>query len=465
MSPTANPRKRKGWFEGLLRKVPIGFYRNLSWQFVASMTSVAVGFVYSILVARTIGVGDFGLMSLGLSFATVTFQVVELRLQEAVIRYVAEFWEARDDRRTVAALKLFLFADLGTGLVAFSLVLVGARWAEAHLLHDARGPSVMFLAATTVFFSNVATATAYGVYRVFGEFRLQAIIMIATSVAKLVATTVAMFALGCGVVGVLVVAAAASLIANGLLIGFAVRVLLQRISRGDLRAPLSLLAERKVEMRKFVTNTYLLSLTMIPTKDLDTNILGIFAPLHVVGVYKIAKSFMSAVWTVSDPIFLVVYPELARLWTRRAFGELRAFIKRIVVVGGVSALAAYLVAFATVPAIIVKLLGAGYAPAGSLFRWMTWGVVIWGPLVWVNPLLMAAGRPDLVLKSSLGTALATLALFWLVIPHAGALGAGIVSALATPIVLSFAIILGRRNGIILPPPDGATGQLGAVRPR
>lgn len=434
--------------EVMVRNVPAGFYNRLSWQYVASLTTVGVGFVYALVVARALGPAEFGLMSLGLGFATIVFQVVELRLQEAVIRYVAEFWEAQDAARTLAALKLFLIANVGTGLLAFVLVLGAGGWAEEHLLRDVRGQSVLLLAALTVLFTNMATATAYGVYRVFGEFRLQAIITSVGAVVKLAITSAVLFGLRWDVIGVMGVGMAASLGTTALLLGFALRIVARKIDLKNTPAPLSVLAERRTEIRKFVTSTYVLSLTMIPTKDLDLNLLGLFVPLQVVGVYKIAKSFMSAVWTISDPIFLVVYPELARLWTRRAMDEMRGFVKRITAVVGVSALLAYLGACIVVPIVIVQLMGEEFAGAGSLFRLMTWGLVFWAPFVWVNPLLLAAGRPDLVLKASLVGGILTLLIYFVAIPRWGAAGAAFVTALVNPIVLVLSLRIGIGAGIV-----------------
>ena len=437
----------------LVRNIPDGFYRNLSWQYFGSIAAVSFGFLYSLLLARALGAAEFGLIALSLAFTTVVFQLVELRLHEAVIRYVAEFWEAGDHPRTLAAVKLFVLADVVTGLLALGVVMAGSVWAQQYLIRDGRGAQVVVLAGISVFFTNVMTATALGLYRVFGDFRAQALISAAGAGFKLLLAIAVIRWAAADAVGVMIAAIVSSFLVNAFLIGFSFHRFRSRIRVRLSDAPLSLLAHRKQEIFRFVRSTYLLSISMIPTKDLDINLLGFFAPLNVVGTYRIAKSFMSALWTLSDPVFLVIYPEVARMWARRQFAEIRSFVKKITVILGGSALAAYAAASLIVPILIISWMGPEYRDAGSMFRWMTWGLVVWAPLVWVNPLLMAAGRPELLLKSSVIASMFVAALYVPAISLAGANGAAFVSALANPAVLLLSIWIGNREGIVLPDPS------------
>jgi O-antigen/teichoic acid export membrane protein len=140
-------------------------------------------------------------------------------------------------------------------------------------------------------------------------------------------------------------------------------------------------------------------------------------------------------WTLSDATFVVVYPELARLWAQRRLADIRTFVRRITGVFGVAGVVVYLGAFLVVPPVIRVIMGADFAAAGVLFRWMAWGIVFWAPLVWVNPLLMAAGRPDLTLRASVVGSVVTLLLYMVAIAEWGATGAAAVYALASPVVI------------------------------
>lgn len=106
------------------------------------------------------------------------------------------------------------------------------------------------------------------------------------------------------------------------------------------------------------------------------------------------------------------------------------------------------VAFFAVPPTIVLSLGEEFAAGGSVFRWMIWCVLVWMPLLWVNPLLMAAGRANLFFRATLVASATTLLLDLLLIPRFGAHGAAFAYAagvLASPLA---GIWLARRAGII-----------------
>jgi O-antigen/teichoic acid export membrane protein len=427
------------------RGTPVGFFRNIAWQYLSSLGGAFISFAYALIVGRLLGVADFGLMALALGFSSVVFQFVELRLHEAVIRYASEFWESDDHPRLVATVKLSLALDGLTAVLALLLTWGLAAWGERTIIRDPKGAEVILLAAAATFFMRVGTASAQGVLRVLRLYRLQAVVTLGGAILKLTVTVTGMALLGWGVRGVLVAAMLAHCVTSLALVTLVLSRLHRQVNLRRPGAGLRLLQPRLQEMKRFVVNTYLLSVSMVPTKDLDVNLLGWLATLEVVGLYKIAKSFVAALWTLSDATFVVVYPELARLWAQRRVADIRAFVKRMTVVFGVGGVAAYLCAFALVPPVIRVVMGAEFSGAGPLFRWMAWGIMFWAPLVWINPLLMAAGRPDLTLRASLVGSIVTLLLFVIGIAEWGGTGAAAVYALASPVVIGLVIWFGRSS--------------------
>lgn len=428
--------------------MPTRFVNNLQWQYISFLATAVLAFLYSILVGRSLGAADFGAIAVVIGFATVVFQVVELRLQEAVIRYLAEFWEAGDHRRTVATVKLFLLLDAATGVLAFVVVVALSPFAEAHLLRDGRAAHLMILAGAAVFVSNVTTATALGLYRIFGRFKRQAIISTIGSLIKLGLTVVALRGFRCGVIGVLEIAVAVTFFTNAVLTGAAISDLFNRITISPSDAPVSLLREHRPAMIRFIRTTYLLSLTMIPTKELDINILAASAPLRVVGIYRVAKNFVVALWMLIDPASLVIYPELARMWVKRQTREMSHFVKVIAAGFGLGALGTYLLSCFAVPFLVRALLGSDYAAAGALYPWIAWGILIGGPLIWLNPFLLAADRPDIPLKASLFGGVLTALFYFIAVPRFGATGAAFVYSLANVMVLGASISLAFRAGLL-----------------
>jgi O-antigen/teichoic acid export membrane protein len=430
--------------------IPGGFFRNVSWQYVASMWTMGIGFVYALLVGRHLGAAEFGLIALGLGFASMVFEFVELRLHEVTIRYITEFWETGETSLTLAFVKLTLLTNLATAGLALLVIAGLSPYAQDYLIRDSRGSVVLLLSGLSLFFISLAYPTSQGLLRVLALYRSQAVVSICGTTLKLALTLGVMWGWGWGVMGVMGVAVAASLVTNLSLLGVALWHLNRHIPFRRTPAPLRLLWPRLLEIRRFVLNTYFLSITSIPVRNLDINLLGWFTSLEVVGVYRVAKNFMTAMFTITDPTFIVVYPELAKMWTKRQPAEMKVFIKKLTWMLGILALVLFVSTFLLVPQVIQLVMGKEFAGAGLLFRCMAWGILFWAPVMWANPLLMAAGRPDLTLKASLLGSVIILGLYLVCVPLWGGIGTALVNALSAPVGMALTLWLGLRAGIIFP---------------
>ncbi len=434
----------------LRESFPIGFFTNLSWQYSESTVGMVFGFLYTLLVGRLLGPSEFGLMALGLSFSALVFQIIELRLHESLIRYVAEFWEKGDSNRTLAVIKLSFIADITTGIIALIVVFLLSSFAQVHLIRDPRGSLILTLSALTIFSGNIATVTSIGILRVFSHFKPLALVRSSGIVLRFLLTLLGLLIFNLDVIGVLIIHVISSSITNLVLTLLALKELNSRIPLMKTNAPIRLLAQRKNEIGRFAWNTYLLSLTKVPIQELDVIVLGWLTSHNVVGVYKVAKNFAIALWTMADSVYFVVYPEIAKLWTKRKINDLSSFVKRLTVLVGAVGSIAFSITFLIVPYFIQLIMGQEYAQAGILFRWMSWGILVWAPLIWVPPLLAAADRPDLNFKSSLIVAMATFALLPFTVVSWGATGAALVYALKAPLLMTLLLSFGKRAGIIFP---------------
>lgn len=443
---------RGGWW-GLrkifTRDMPEGFLRNVGWQYGGTAASSAVHFLYTLLVARALGVTQFGLIALALGVAALVSQFAILRQREMTIRYIVRFREENDFPRMLATVKLSLLLDLGSGATAFLITMLLSPWVAGHVLRDANGVLIIALAALAYVAQNLSADTALALLRVFSRFGLLAAVEVSGATFKLLAALGVVYGLHWGVLGVLAVLVATNLLVNLTLLALALRELRRFIPiRAD--APLSLIAPHGREIRRFLTHIYIASIPNLAWADMDITLVGYFVSKEAAGVYKIAKSCTVALGQVADAVFLAVYPELATLWTRKAIDRLRAFVRRLTLVTATTAVVLYGTAFFAAPWAIALLMRSEYAGAGRLFRLMGWGMMLWAPLLWVGPLLAAAGRTDVMLRASLESSVIVVGLYLVAVPLFGAAGAALVYALSTPILVALMFWLGRRAGVIFP---------------
>lgn len=64
--------------------------KQTSWLFFAQTITRVVGFFYTIYLARTLGVGDFGLLSLGLAYFSIISSLSDFGLNRFLIREIAK---------------------------------------------------------------------------------------------------------------------------------------------------------------------------------------------------------------------------------------------------------------------------------------------------------------------------------------------------------------------------------------
>ncbi|GDY20577.1 hypothetical protein LBMAG56_19230 [Verrucomicrobiota bacterium] len=422
------------WLRGLWLRRTVGgasgqFFNHLQWQYVTTGSSLVFGFSYTILLGRWLGAGDFGLLAVAMGFSAVIFQFVDLRLNEAVVKYVHEYHAAGEMERCAAAVRLSLLANGLSACLALGLLLLLARVGPPVLLNDSRGLAILGWCGLSSFLTSVGSATAMGLIRMFGLFREQAILSLGVQGGKLALTAAAILWWHFDLVGVAILAAALSAVNNLLFLWMTLRHFRAKVSARLWRAPFSLLQDQIGDMRKFVRNTYLFSVMSIPTKELDVTFLGWFADAATIGHYRVAKSFMSAIWAATDPAFYVVYPELVKFWVDRNLMEMQKFIHQITWIFGVSGVVLVGLAAVVVPPIMQLAAGSEFAASRAYFLGMLWGILFWLPLLWANPLLLAIGRSDLAVKGAAVGAGISLLLYCGLVPLFGGIGAALSNAL------------------------------------
>ncbi len=67
--------------------------KNSSYMFSATGASAALSMVQGILIARLLGVENYGILAAIMMFASLINNLVSFRMGELVIRYVAEYTE------------------------------------------------------------------------------------------------------------------------------------------------------------------------------------------------------------------------------------------------------------------------------------------------------------------------------------------------------------------------------------
>jgi O-antigen/teichoic acid export membrane protein len=164
--------------------------------------------------------------------------------------------------------------------------------------------------------------------------------------------------------------------------------------QGWLSADIRLIRDQWKGIAWFLGNTsFIATLKSGNERYLGILILGYFAGKDAVAFYKIASSLASLVNRIVDPIYEAIYPELVKFASSNAIEDFKNMIKRttkslvliIVPIGIV------IILFAE--PIISVVFGKDYLPATNVLRILAVAVLIVRFTFWINPALLAIGKP------------------------------------------------------------------------
>ena len=186
---------------------------------------------------------------------------------------------------------------------------------------------------------------------------------------------------------------------------------------------------------------HLTSVSSIPQKELDISILTVFSSPESIGIYRVAKNFVVALWSFVDGINLVIFPQITELYLRDNFKELRKLIIKISLSCLLLAIVVIIAAYSLLPFLIEIIFIEDFTDAHGLSMIMFLGSLFWLPLIWVYPLAISAEKTKLILFSTLTTGCILTILYVLSIQTFDIRGVSIVYGLA-PGMLSTILLIG-----------------------
>jgi len=157
--------------------------QNTMWMTVASVGQKIISFAYFTIIARSVGVENTGKYFFALSFTTIFVVFVDLGLTSVLVREGAK---AKDKIQnyfsTVLAVKILL--GFLTYLAAVAVInIMGYQFETRHLV---------YLSAVTMLFDSIHLSI-YGMLRVFGDLRYEAVGTISSQLLTMVLGTVFIF--------------------------------------------------------------------------------------------------------------------------------------------------------------------------------------------------------------------------------------------------------------------------------
>jgi O-antigen/teichoic acid export membrane protein len=405
------------------KNIKKNLFLNASWVFGGNTVSAVFAAIEPIVLARILGVTDFGLLALIVAYVEFLNNFFDVRVWETATKYIGTFWEKRDYERTRSMVKLSYMLDISTGILAFAIAVLTANIANKYLIHSPQAYTLILIYSISLLI-DTANSTSDSILRVFNKFKKIAFISSFQTFLRVAFVSLVLFT-GLGIKGVLFIYVAASFI------GFAIRIwtVSQTLNEFKLsgwwRAKLALIRDQWREIAWFLTNTsFTGTLKMGNENFLGILALGYFSGKDAAAYYKIARSAVKLMTRFSDPLHQAIYPELVRISKSEGLTDFINLIRY-----SLKTLLKFTIPLSIIILILAEQLiniffGKDYLAATNTLRVITIATLISQLTFWINSALLAIGKPGLRTVLDVITTTTYVSLLLILVPRFSYLGAG-----------------------------------------
>ncbi len=172
-------------------------FKNASWLLGDKTASSIFGALQTIIVARMLGVKDYGLLVLVVTYIDLLVQFFDLRVWETATKYIGTFWEEGDRDKTGSMIKLSYLMDVSSGVVAFIIAILTAKIISTRIIHSPDAYIYVWIYSFSLFI-RTANSTSIAILRVFDKFKQIAFIRSFQSFLRF-ATITTLLLLGYGI--------------------------------------------------------------------------------------------------------------------------------------------------------------------------------------------------------------------------------------------------------------------------
>ena len=385
----------------MLRDDPVfrRILKNSGWLLSAKGLSLPLQVAQSVLVARLLGIDQFGVLGIVIAFAVTAHRLTSFRMNELVVKYVTDALAARRNDQAAAVIKVALLAEVTTSLIAFGVALLAAPFAARWFIGDAAAATFITTYALSMLIDAVLES-ATGILQVFDRFRFQALAEVAGRVLTLGAVAV-VYALDGGLPEVIAAYLVGNLLSTGAVVLGALHVTASQLGATWWRTPLRTLRGQGRAMTGFAVSTNIGATLSLIVKDSELLWLGLLSTPAAVGFYKLAKSWVGMVVIPAGPMTKAFYPEIARTIAAGNLTATRQLLRKGTVIAAAWVLPIGLGFLALSPWFVPALYGTEFKPAIAAFALLMLGIGLADIVFWTRPALLSLGRPDVAVRITL----------------------------------------------------------------
>jgi len=413
------------------------FAFDVGITFFASVVTLSLGFVITVLLGRYLGAGDLGLYRMASTIYGIAMLVAASGIPAAMIKYVAEFKDERIKFNQIVSSGVITSLFLGIGFVAlfyFSSGLFAGIFNMPRL-------SGLLKILSPVFPFALASGALLGLLNGLREMKKYAAATIIQSVLMVI-ITVALIYFGFGVAGAVIGVVLAS-VGNCFYLVW--------VSRNYFGLTLGRYRETTKKLLKFGAQIFGANAINMINYQADTLLIGYFLTATDVGHYAVAVGLSRFFWIIPQAIQRITYPATSEYWAKNNHSALQTMIDKSMKYTACILLPIGLAVGFFARDIITTIFGEGFVYSVLPLQILIVGTVINGATGRpVGSTLAGIGRADLNPKIASCSALTNILLNIILIPHFGIVGAAMATSISLTIgALLIIFLIAKNTGIRL----------------
>jgi len=306
----------------LIRRV----VKNSGYLFSATGAAAALSMLQSILVARLLGVTDFGILGTITLFTSVINKFASFRMSELVIKYVGQYSVEGDESRAAAVFKSAGILESLTSLFAFGLIWLLAPLGAEYIAKDV-STSYWFVLYGLIVLANFMAESSTGLMQIFDRYKIIAGVTLGQSLLTL--GLISLVYVNQGGLYEVVLAYMAGKIAAALALAISAIVLAtRRWGSAWWLAPIGLLRDQSRELVRFAFSTNISATINLVNKDGELLWVSALTGPTGAGFYKLALSLANLIQLPVSPLPQATYPELSREVASKNWGNMRYILRQ-----------------------------------------------------------------------------------------------------------------------------------------
>jgi len=404
--------------------VPAVFYKDLvrsaSYLFSGGVASAAVSLFTMVLLARTLGLSEFGVFTLSQTYVLVFVAVVNFQIWQPVVKFVTPYYASGDVEAVERVVSKGIWVDLFV-----AVIFCCAGWGLCFAFLDGGYFSDQSLQLVSVFLIlclvNVS-GSFNGLLRVFGEYRLLARDQLYFSLVRLICVVVASY-LNCKLIDYVYVWVLSEAFFHFLIVRSCLKKFREKYKRG-FRVRAFMMKDTPGFWSFTLSNNFDVSFRMV-SKYVDVVLLGFLAGKEQVAIYKVAVQIASLLQRFTDPFYQVLLPMFSKVLAADGGQALRRLVAQISIAGIPVFLLMFFIFSVLADDLILLLFGQEYEAAFdvSLIYFLALSVCVVGlPYV---PYFQAKGRADICMKVQMASTVVYLLSVFPLVDMLGMVGAAL----------------------------------------